>query len=226
MSEQTHPGALYAALAKAQADMSNVLKDSKNPHFKSSFASLAAVRDVVVPALSKHGIAVIQKPVNGDGGAVGIHTTLGHESGIVDCGTIYTKADVRGGNAAQATGSALTYLRRYALSAIAGVAQEDDDGNASGPGGRSEPPRRQQRNPPPPRGRVLLDGSGQNAYSVADVGAMLAEVFGPASDANAAKAAENFVQRTVNLSIPAMMDKPDARNDVAVQLRRDWQEGA
>jgi len=124
---------LATALAKAQGAMSNVLKDSKNPHFKSTFASLAAVRDVVIPALAAEGVAVVQMPGNDAEGRVTIRTVLLAGSEQLDCGTVATTALVRGGNEAQAVGSALTYLRRYALAAIAGVAQEDDDGNASGP---------------------------------------------------------------------------------------------
>ena len=134
MSDETPRHTLASAVARAQGAMSNVLKDSANPHFKSRFASLAAVRDVVIPALSAEGVAVIQMPGNDEQGRVTIRTLLIHESGELDCGTIATTALVRGGNEAQATGSALTYLRRYALAAIAGVAQEDDDGNASGVG--------------------------------------------------------------------------------------------
>ena len=59
MEDKTHPGALFAALAKAQAAMDNVVKDSANPHFKSRFASLAAVRDVVIPALAEQGLSLI-----------------------------------------------------------------------------------------------------------------------------------------------------------------------
>jgi hypothetical protein len=123
----SNPGALYTALAKAQAEMSNVIKDSANPHFRSKFASLAAVRDVVIPALSAQGISIVQMPGNTEDGRVSIRTMLLHESGTLDCGTVATTVTVRGGNEAQALGSALTYLRRYALSAIAGVAQEDDE---------------------------------------------------------------------------------------------------
>ncbi|MGB0964068.1 MAG: ERF family protein, partial [Mycobacterium sp.] len=77
----------------------------------------------------------------------------------LDCGTVGASLDTRGKSAAQAVGSVVTYLRRYALSAIAGVAQEDDDGNYGGPPRnqrRQDPPRpqpaqRQQQAPPKPQ---------------------------------------------------------------------------
>ena len=138
---------LAGALARAQAAMSNVTKDSANPHFRSRFASLAAVRDVVIPALSAEGLAIIQMPGNDEHGRVTVRTMLLHESGAtLDCGTVATTATVRGGNEAQALGSSVSYLRRYSLAAICGVAQEDDDGNASGPRGGAT--RSQKRQPP------------------------------------------------------------------------------
>src|SRR6185503_5817578 len=51
---------IAAALAAAQAEMQNPGFDSTNPHFKSKFASLAAVRKSVVPVFAKHGISVTQ----------------------------------------------------------------------------------------------------------------------------------------------------------------------
>ncbi len=51
------------AFIKAQAEMVNASKDSTNPHFKSKYADLTAVRDACVPFLNKHGIAVLQPVV-------------------------------------------------------------------------------------------------------------------------------------------------------------------
>jgi hypothetical protein len=120
--------ALATALAAAQAEMRNPAYDSNNPHFKSKFASLAAVRDTVTPTLSKHGIAVLQL-LGFDDGRVTCETVLTHKSGQWISGTFAvapTKPD------AQGTGSAATYARRYALMAMVNVVgDEDDDGNAA-----------------------------------------------------------------------------------------------
>ena len=120
-------GAIAKALAAAQAEIENVTKDKTNPAFKSQYATLAAVLDVCRPVLSKNGIALIQSPGN-DGNAVTLTTTLAHESGEYMTSTVGV---VPGKFDAQGLGSAVTYLRRYALAAICGVAQEDDDGNAA-----------------------------------------------------------------------------------------------
>jgi hypothetical protein len=123
---------IATALAKAQAEIQNVTKDAKNPHFKSDYATLDAVTDTVRPVFSKHGLAVMQMPtfaVGDDGGnVVTVETLITHSSGQW----------IRGVSAApiqkpdpQGVGSATTYLRRYSLAAIAAIAQTDDDGNAA-----------------------------------------------------------------------------------------------
>lgn len=118
---------IAAALAKAQTEMGKALKDSKNPHFNSKYADLGSVMDACLPALNKHGIAVIQPFVSGDFGHM-VKTVLIHESGeTLECAVplIFGKNDMQG------LGSAMTYARRYGLMAMAGIAPEDDDGNAA-----------------------------------------------------------------------------------------------
>jgi hypothetical protein len=122
-------GKLAEALAKAQAEMSNPKFDKLNPHFKNKFASLASVRDAVIPVLAKHGIACIQDLTNVEGG-VACTTILLHSSGQqINLGPLkmpVSKAD------AQGFGSAATYARRYHLMAAANVVgDEDDDANSA-----------------------------------------------------------------------------------------------
>jgi len=128
-------GELAEALAKAQAEMTNPAFDKMNPHFKNKFASLAAIRNAVVPILSKHGIAITQELCNNDG-MVGCITTLFHKSGQYrESRPFYipvTKQD------AQGYCSASTYARRYSLQSVCGVVgDEDDDGNAASKNGNS-----------------------------------------------------------------------------------------
>ena len=116
-----------AALAKAQAEMTNPAFDSVNPHFKSRYASLAAVRNGIIPIFARHGIACVQELLHLDG-KVGCATRLSHAGQWIEFEPFYlptSKSD------AQGYGSASTYARRYSLQAVAGVAgDEDDDGNA------------------------------------------------------------------------------------------------
>jgi hypothetical protein len=125
MSEQIND--LATALALAQVEMENASKNAANPHYKSKYADLAEVLNTVRPVFAKHGLSVTQFPSYADG-LVSVRTVLMHKSGqwmAGDASAPASKLD------AQGVGSAITYLRRYSLAAVAGVAQEDDDGNAA-----------------------------------------------------------------------------------------------
>jgi hypothetical protein len=129
---------LVLALSVAQNEFEPVVKNCKNPFFKSDYADLASCIDGTKKALSKNGLAVIQTTDIGDEKAL-LYTTLAHKSGQWIAG-LYpvnpVKADPQG------YGAALTYARRYAYCAIVGIAAEDDDGNvASGLADKKEPPK-------------------------------------------------------------------------------------
>lgn len=114
---------LMVALARAQAQMANPAFDSTNPHFKSRYASLAAVRDTITPALTAQEIALTQL-ISAEDGAVLCTTGLWHSSGEYLCSTLrlpVPKADPQG------YGVAITYARRYALMAVCNVAGDEDD---------------------------------------------------------------------------------------------------
>tara|TARA_R110002020_G_scaffold227539_16_gene438211 strand:+ start:450 stop:935 length:486 start_codon:yes stop_codon:yes gene_type:complete len=117
---------LAGALAKAQSELEGAKKESTNPFFKSNYADLHAVITSAFPYLSKNGLSVSQGneiiP-----GAVCVTTLLMHSSGQWLRSKIklpLSKVD------AQGVGAAITYGRRYGLSAIVGIAQYDDDANS------------------------------------------------------------------------------------------------
>jgi hypothetical protein len=117
---------LSAAFAAAQAKLKNATFDKINPHFKSKYATLAGVRDNVVPVLSEFGLSVIQGAAIYDGANV-ITTRLMHSSGQWIESAYPFAIDKP-----QQMGSAMTYARRYSLAAICGIAsEEDDDANAA-----------------------------------------------------------------------------------------------
>jgi ERF superfamily len=127
MEQSTDIGALAEALAKAQGKITGALKDSANPFFKSKYADLASVWDACREQLAANGLAVIQ--VNGnEAERVTVTTTLIHSSGQWVRGSCSAKPAK---DDAQGIGSVITYLRRYGLAAIVGVAQVDDDGEAA-----------------------------------------------------------------------------------------------
>jgi hypothetical protein len=119
---------LAAALSKAQAVMTGAMKDSQNPHFKSSYADLSSVWDACRKPLTDNGLSVVQLPAYTERGTVEIETILVHESGEYIGGSIeipVSKVD------AQGLGSAITYGRRYSLAAVVGIAPEEDDGESA-----------------------------------------------------------------------------------------------
>lgn len=129
---------LATALAKAQSKIDSAKKDSTNPHFKSRYADLASVWEAIRGPLTENGLSIVQMP-SADGAKVSVTTILLHTSGqFIRSRLTMVAADTK----PQTVGSCLTYARRYALSAVAGVAPDDDDGNAAngGDGGATKVP--------------------------------------------------------------------------------------
>jgi hypothetical protein len=147
------------ALSKAQAEMKGAMRDAANPFFGSKYADLQSVWDACREPLTKNGLSVVQFPKSKAYGQpevyqweskkgdvqygvkvcfeVSVLTRLCHSSGQWMEDRISTL--MPNGNA-QSVGSAITYLRRYALQSVAGIAPEDDDGNdASGRNERQAP---------------------------------------------------------------------------------------
>jgi hypothetical protein len=118
---------LAEALAKAQGQIDDATKTGVNPHFRSKYADLAAVRSVIREPLAVNDISVIQAPrtLNGE---VEVETMLLHKSGEYISETLRLpvgKWDAHG------IGSGISYARRYGLMSILALAADDDDGNAA-----------------------------------------------------------------------------------------------
>lgn len=129
MNKSEQINELAAALAKAQGQIKGALKDSNNPFFKTKYADLASVVEAIREAFTQNGLSYVQRVEPSEANEVRVETVLLHASGQwLSAGVLnipVSKAD------AQGFGSALTYARRYGLSAATGVAPEDDDGNAA-----------------------------------------------------------------------------------------------
>jgi hypothetical protein len=131
----TDHDSLAAALAGFQAELPRVRKDNQGvinakdgkQGYKYMYADLADVSLVVMPLLGKHGLSFSTKPTMVDGRFV-LEYVLRHTSGESDGGQWPLSVGTP-----QQMGSAITYARRYALSAITGVAPDDadDDGVAA-----------------------------------------------------------------------------------------------
>ena len=121
---------LFKAMAALQFECPNIAKDSKNPHFKSDYASLEDIWDVLKPLLHKHGLLVTQHPGEVKGGCIQVVTAVIHvasEQFLISVGDM-----PMGKEGPQAAGSAITYARRYFIAPILGlIAGNDDDGEAA-----------------------------------------------------------------------------------------------
>jgi hypothetical protein len=188
MNKSDNIADLAAALAKAQAEIQNPKFDSNNPFFKSKYASLAGVRDAVIPTLAKYGLSVIQE-VRHDAGVSHCATTLLHASGQwieqAPFSVPVSKADAQGACAGA------TYARRASLQALCCVVGDsDDDGEAAvGRGGAEAPaasykPNYKKTGKPDPIGPVgeipdstAASPSGANADPAAGKAASLAQGF-------------------------------------------------
>lgn len=119
---------IHEAMLAAQMDFPLVKKTDKNPFFKSTYAGLPSVLEVVLPILHAHNLYVSQSPISEEG-RVGVRTTIGHINGESIIGE-FTMTLAK--NDPQGAGSAITYARRYALVSMLGLnVDEDDDANAA-----------------------------------------------------------------------------------------------
>lgn len=157
MKASSTVGAIAKAMAKAQSAMQNPGFDSANPHFKSKFASLAAVRNTVIPAFAAVGITVSQELTN-EATGIGCTTILMHESGEWLAYGPFVVAPMK--DDAQGRGSASTYARRYSLQSVAGVVGDEDD-DAEGAQGRTSGKK---------------NGAAVSAEQAADLSALISEV--------------------------------------------------
>ncbi len=148
MKSSQELGELAAALAAAQAEIKQPVKNAINPHYKNRYADLSAVIESALAVLPKHGLSVTQQTAWVSDGLLMLETILLHKSGqwiASDYPVIPQQATPQG------YGSALTYARRYALSCALLVAADDDDdaeGATRRPARQSEPePARQPAQP-------------------------------------------------------------------------------
>lgn len=137
------------ALAEAQKKISHASKDSKNPHFRSDYASLESVIDATKSALLDHGLFIIQSVDEKK-----LVTRIQHSSGEFfesSLEMLLQKNDMQG------LGSAITYARRYSLASMLNIAQADDDANEAS---------KQTKKAPDVAARVLNDKVDFNSYII------------------------------------------------------------
>lgn len=117
---------LFKALQGFQSLNLKVKKTSDNPYFKSKYADLSSILDVIVPELNKAGLAYTQMP---DG--KGLTTILMHPESGEWIEASY-ELPVKETLSPQAYGASMTYARRYVLCAMLGLnITDDDDANSA-----------------------------------------------------------------------------------------------
>lgn len=144
-------GELAKALSQAQAEFPDIrkTKTANTGSYSYNYADLADILDAVRPTLSKHGLSVSQL-LSGNG-TLTLTTMLMHASGEYIGSEYEATVDEGRLKGQQAVGSALTYVRRYSLTGLLGVASEDDDDGRSA---ASPPPRRNNNKPAQPQETV------------------------------------------------------------------------
>ena len=171
-------GELFAAMAAARMEFGAFTK-SKTATIKSdkgsygyNYADLSDIIEATAGALAKHGLVIIQEPeVTSDGGkqTVVISGCIAHKSGGVYPLRPLPLPVV--GNTAQAVGSAISYARRYQLTAILNLAATDDDAQAAdnGPASTQKPA---DVSFDKPKAQLA------NATQIAAIGALGVQVYG------------------------------------------------
>jgi hypothetical protein len=174
--QSEHITELAKAMLKVRAELQPALKDRENPFTRSNYATLNSVMDACRDALVNNGVWLVQHPVPTENGSLGLVTKLVHaESGQWHSSLMVMplpKADPQG------YGSALTYARRYSLSALIGIVTEDDDDGEAASGNRAS---RQARTGMPRAGarKQQNDDSGarpQNQQATADTSNILSSM--------------------------------------------------
>jgi hypothetical protein len=112
-------------LLQFQTQIGIIKKDSKNPHFKNTYASLEQILSEVKPILTECGLILLQ-PINDKGVCTVITMVDGTETDFVE-----SYIPLPTNLAPQPLGSAITYYRRYTLSSLLALEIDDDDAQST-----------------------------------------------------------------------------------------------
>lgn len=120
---------MFADYAKYFSEVSNPWNTMTNAFLKNKYAPLHEILNTVRPVLAENGFSIIQTPKIDEKGDVMVQTLLLHKSGAMmafpSLKSKAVKADIQG------IGAAITYLRRFSVSAVLGISSENDDDGES-----------------------------------------------------------------------------------------------
>lgn len=218
-SEQVNE--IVAALAKARLNFGEVLKSrvadikSATSRYGYKYENLADVLEAVTAPLASNGIVIAQTVVAGDAGRLEVQSTLMHSSGQFIAGRVPLPAAPNA--RPQEFGSALTYMRRYGLEALLGLAAEDDDGEQAQRAPRPAPTPPQQhraQNAPPVRPAAAAPPMREPGDESEDVSARLAAEPIDRDLLSTMRARLDAAQRAGD--VVALMKEAEARLDPAL----------
>ena len=161
---------IATGLAKFHEQVQQPKKEASNPFFKSKYVTLEGVIAAVKTGVKDTGLSYIQIPQTSDK-SVGVKTVITHAKGDFIEFDAFTLPLEK--NTAQSAGSALTYARRYSLSAAFGISSDvDDDGNAaSGNNGNNnsyQQKKQRQQSKPAEITKVQIDNIKTKANQLAE----------------------------------------------------------
>lgn len=141
---------LFNGLMLFRSQLQQPTKDATNPFFKQGYVTLEGVMRSVDAGLKGTGISYLQVVDNDENGNVGVKTILTHKSGqYFETGVLSLTPEKKN---PQGYGSAITYAKRYQLSALFGVSSDkDDDGNKATPSNKSSYQRQEPRQQAKPK---------------------------------------------------------------------------
>ncbi|QJB58417.1 ERF family protein [Pseudodesulfovibrio sp. zrk46] len=160
---------LAEAMIQVQQALSPALKDAENTFTNSRYATLHSVMNACRDALIKHGVWLTQYPVSVEANQLGLVTKIVHaETGQWQASLLTMPLPK---NDPQGYGSAMTYARRYGLSALIGIVTEnDDDGELASQQGWQHntgfQPRNHRENPAAPQQKSVPEGTGTDAVNL------------------------------------------------------------
>lgn len=152
-----HAAPLFAALASAQGKFDALVRSRTvrvsmrtGGSYSFDYAPLEEVLGACLPALNANGLSLMQPLARNAAGSWVLHTILAHKSGSwMRCSAIVPVLDAD----IKSLGSAVTYVRRYSVQSLLGVAAEADDDAGEASGDETVPIRDVQRGPAPGAGK-------------------------------------------------------------------------
>ena len=125
MEQSENINELATALAKAQAEIRNPGKNTKNTFFKNEYADLTAVLGCIRPVASANGLSFIQA-VEAYNGNVAVTSQISHSSGQWIKQVASVEVPKTSKNPIQDLGSIATYLKRYQAQSMWAVCADED----------------------------------------------------------------------------------------------------